>query len=380
MKYDIIAGIPMYNSEKNIRHVVEQIDKGLSSYNKKALILGIDGGSKDKTKDVFLNTKTKTEKKFMKEPKGVTGKGNAFKILFRFADKVKPQVIIVNDSDLKSINKIWVRKQIDAIYAGYDYATPYYARHKNDGLITKNICYPIIYGLFGKNIRQPIGGDFAFSGKLASYWSKAKWPQNAGLFGIDIFMTTNAILGGFKICEVGLGAKIHQAKDPADDLSPMFEQVVDTLFEIVTTNKKAILKIDKLEHIKVLKRDIISPSKVKVNSKKMKDICRSAISKNKKFYQEIYSDQIVEEIKDGKISGLVWTHILYESIEAYSRTKSKTKRKQIVKNLEPLWLGRNADFVKKTQLMSSRLAESLVKKQASAFWETREIYLKHTST
>jgi hypothetical protein len=46
-------------------------------------------------------------------------------------------------------------------------------------------------------------------------------------------MTINAIIGKFKICQARLGAKIHGEKDPTADLSPMFRQVVGTIFKLM---------------------------------------------------------------------------------------------------------------------------------------------------
>ena len=45
-------------------------------------------------------------------------------------------------------------------------------------------------------------------------------------------MTHSAINEGFAVCQARLGAKIHDAKDPASDLGPMFRQVVGTLFTL----------------------------------------------------------------------------------------------------------------------------------------------------
>ena len=45
----------------------------------------------------------------------------------------------------------------------FDYVAPYYLRHKFDGTITNNVVYPLTRALYGKRIRQPIGGDFGMS-------------------------------------------------------------------------------------------------------------------------------------------------------------------------------------------------------------------------
>ncbi|OGO39723.1 MAG: hypothetical protein A2Z04_08370 [Chloroflexi bacterium RBG_16_57_9] len=76
--------------------------------------------------------------------------------------------------------------------------------------ITNNICYPMTRMLYGLDVRQPIGGDFGFSGKLANvYLAHDVWETDVARFGIDIWMTTTAIAEGFRVCQARLGAKIH---------------------------------------------------------------------------------------------------------------------------------------------------------------------------
>ena len=118
---------------------------------------------------------------------------------------------------------------------GNDYVTPIYSRNEYDGTITNHITYPLIYALFKANIRQPIGGDFSFSPKMARYWLKMGWENSTRQYGIDIFMTTSALLNGFKVCQVVLGTKIH--KPSAPKLGPMFTQVVSTLFSNISNFK-----------------------------------------------------------------------------------------------------------------------------------------------
>jgi hypothetical protein len=51
-------------------------------------------------------------------------------------------------------------------------------------------------------------------------------------YGIDISMTTSALLNGFKICQVVLGSKVH--KPSAPKLGAMFTQVITTLFSHIS--------------------------------------------------------------------------------------------------------------------------------------------------
>ena len=58
-------------------------------------------------------------------------------------------------------------------------------------------------------------------------------------------MTMNSILGGFHICETGLGAKRH--KPSAPKLGPMFIQVVSTAFLTVLRNTDKWMNLNAIE-------------------------------------------------------------------------------------------------------------------------------------
>ena len=117
---------------------------------------------------------------------------------------------------------------------GYDYVAPYYNRYKLDGTITNTIAYNLTRALYGQRIRQPIGGDFGISPTLVKHFlDQDVWQPTLPSSGYDIWMTTSAVVGGFKICQAKLGAKLHDHKDPSTDLGPMFRQVVGTTFQLM---------------------------------------------------------------------------------------------------------------------------------------------------
>ena len=96
---------------------------------------------------------------------GLPGKGSAFRTIFEIAHSLKAKACIVVDSDLRSITPEWVELLVTPIFVkDYDFVAPLYLRHKYDGTITNSIIYPLTRALYGKRVRQPIGGDFGFSG------------------------------------------------------------------------------------------------------------------------------------------------------------------------------------------------------------------------
>jgi hypothetical protein len=147
---------------------------------------------------------------------------------------LKARAVAVFDSDLRSITPDWVKNVLAPVFDGYDFVAPDYYRYKFDGTITNTIAYNLTRALYGMNIRQPIGGDFGLSNHLVRhYLDQDVWGTDVAKFGIDIWMTTTAVINNFRICQARLGVKIHGEKDPAADLSPMFRQVVGTIFMLM---------------------------------------------------------------------------------------------------------------------------------------------------
>ena len=138
----------------------------------------------------------------------------------------------VVDADLRSISPEWIELLLQPLLEeSYDYVAPYYLRHKYDGTITNSLAYPLTRALYGQQIRQPIGGEFRIFRTAGVALSRpAVWESEVARFGIDIWMTTEAIASGARVCQSFLGAKIHNPKDPSADLSDMLMQVVGALF------------------------------------------------------------------------------------------------------------------------------------------------------
>jgi glycosyltransferase involved in cell wall biosynthesis len=228
---------------------VKAVQAGFAKYfhDKKAVLINSDGGSSDGTREIvektviedfqplLINQHESVLSRIVTPYHGIPGKGSAFRTIFQIAKELGVKACAVVDSDLRSITPEWIDLLITPVLKrDFDFVAPYYLRHKYDGTITNSIVYPMTRALYGKRIRQPIGGDFGFSGKLAEFYlTKDVWESDVARFGIDIWMTTTAIANEFKVCQSFLGAKIHAAKDPSADLSAMLAQVVSALFMLM---------------------------------------------------------------------------------------------------------------------------------------------------
>jgi hypothetical protein len=253
---DIMVGIPSFKNAATIGYVVRAAQAGLVQYfpDLRPVVVNSDAGSPDGTQRVVVDTEPPdyVERILLVRPRnklarvsltypevnGSGGKGAALRTIFEMAAALEVEALVVVDSDLRSIAPEWIELLAGPILkGGYDFVAPLYARHKHDGTITNSVTYPLTRALYGLRIRQPIGGDFGVSGDLVRHYLDAgDWTPEVSKFGIDIWMTTLAVTGGFAVCQARLGAKIHDPKDPGADLGPMFRQVVSTILRLAVAH------------------------------------------------------------------------------------------------------------------------------------------------
>ncbi len=384
----MIVGIPSYNEADNIAYPTDVASRGLTEHfpNRSAVIINVDNHSTDGTKEAFLDTPTQVPKIYISTAPGVKGKGNNFRNLFEAAVELNAKAIVVVDADLKSITPSWIRYLGEPLMGRFDYVAPIYARHKYDGSITNHIAYPLLRSLFGLRVRQPIGGDFGFSGKLArAFLSEKLWNDKIAHFGIDIWMTTIAIARRFNICQAFLGnPKVHNPKDPAADLGPMFTQVVSTLFDLIT-DFEFIWK-DTFEsrpsNIYGFGLGIEEkPPLVNVNTDRLFDSFMKGFETYEKIWEKIIpAPEYIEigrlkNVKDKKqfyYTSDLWARVLFNFAIAY-RTGAVDKDK-LIESMIPFYHSRVLSFANRTEKASIKDAEEYLENITRVF-EKEKYYL-----
>lgn len=386
---EIIVGIPSYNEADSIAYPTQIASQGLVKYfpNKKATIINVDNHSPDGTRDAFMNTSTAVPKIYISTPEGVKGKGNNFKNLFEAAAELRAQAIVVVDADLKSITPEWIQFLGEPLFAGMHYVAPIYVRHKYDGSITNHIAYPLLRTLFGWRVRQPIGGDFGFSGRLArAYLSEKLWNDAIANFGIDIWMTTVAIAHRFEVCQAFLGSpKSHRTKDPAKDLGPMFTQVVSTVFDLMIDFEYQWKDITQSYPTSIYGFGLGScedPPVVNVNTDKLYDSFKSGFDVYGDLWERIIPESERREVSKCRNSSQdhfyypsdLWARILFSFATAYRN--AVIDRQKIIEALIPFYHSRILSFVNKTKEKSIKDTEEYFENIVRVFEEEKHYLVK----
>lgn len=378
---DILVGIPTYNSEETVAHVMKTVTEGLEKYfpDRKAVIMISDGGSLDYTREVCQQIKPKKVSKIVMIYRGLPGKGTALRAVFEAGVRLDVKACAVVDSDLRSITPEWVKNLLDPVVVGnFDFVNPYYVRHKYDGTITNHIAYALTRALYGKRVRQPIGGEFAFSRKILDFFTNQYvWESDIARFGIDIWMTTVAIAEGFKICESCLGAKIHNPKDPAASLGPMFRQVVSTLFGMMPRYENLWRRVRGSEPIPHFGEKVaIEPPPVTINVESLMDHFRAGFEHFGPLYRETLTaenyEALTKLLNELSMPPHVWPRIVYDF--AYTFNKWSRDKYKLVELMTPIYYARVAMFVNETRSMTNEQADQVVEAQALSF-EREKPYL-----
>jgi glucosylglycerate synthase len=385
---DILAGIPCHDNQQTIEHVIQMLTHGLDRHyrNLRSVIMIADGGSTDDTREVAKEFQIKPwQEKIVSIYRGPGGKGSAFRSIFEAAHRLRVKACMVVDADLRSITSDWISHLLEPVLGyGYDFVSPVYRRYKYDGTITNNIVYNLTRCLYGLRVRQPIGGDFAFAGRLAGHYIEQDvWETDVARYGIDIWMTTHAITSGIKLCQSNLGVKIHDAKDPAEALGPMFRQVVHTLFVLMEQFESKWKTVRGSSSLPIFGfATSVEPEPVAVNFERLIQEYKAGFRQFKGFYSEIFSPPCFEALR--KCAGLparkfimpveTWAKVLFETAATFHSWTSN--RTQLVNLVTPLYLGRVASFINGTREMSSEQAERVVEEQAQLFEDQKDYLIR----
>ncbi len=383
MSYKIAIGVPSYNEAKYVRFVLRQVDAGIKKYfdPKECLILNLDSYSTDGTKEIFLSTKTVTEKKSVTTP---SGKGRAMLHFFKFCIKNNIPYCATVDADLKSIKPNWVYSLIHPLEVGFDYTIPVYTRNRFESNITNHFAYPLLYSAYPIGLRQPLGGEFGYSKRFCQYLLQQPKQLKTFQYGIDIFISCNAIAGGYNIKEVYLGKKIH--KPSFYHMEPTFRQVFESgvfVSRLHRHKKISLGKISLSSKSSGIDKYKCFPHKG-VIEKLLKQLkVRFLRYKKLGCYNFYLGNDLLKKVEKivqkGKpnLSGDLWTDILAKVLKkCYENNFKVNKLSTVSRMLIPIYRWRAASCWLEIENMDTNQAEKVIRREAARLRNNLKKYSK----
>ena len=379
---DMVVGIPCFNNDSTIAHVIDMVSEGIAKYYKdlQVVVIVSDGGSTDDTREIARDKIVcPFIEKIITIYRGIPGKGSALRMIFESASFLQARACILCDADLRSITPEWVKCLAEPIlFHKHDFVAPIYTRYKYDATITNNIAYNLTRALFGKRVRQPIGGDFGLSKSMVNFYFNCKkdiWKTDIAKFGIDIWMTLTAIMEDVSICQTYLGSKIHDVKDPSQSLGPMFRQVVHTLFQLMVDYANKWDRIKGSSTVKTYGNPVFQEAEpFSVNLHRLIENFKEGFNNFSILWEKIINPQsfnILKKLsrnnKSGKFSlpSEDWVKIVYDF--AYTFRRWRRDRGKLVDIMRPIYYAQVASFINETRDMDDKETEDYLEKQAEEF-------------
>lgn len=205
----IAACLPSYGEEETIASVAGHVAAGLGRLSRRArvLIVHVDCGSPDRTVERFAALDLPVPAVQRTAPRG---KGNALRVFFELCRELGARYALAFDTDLTGIDASWVSAFADPLLDGTAAAVlPAYPRGAYEASATHHLAVPIVYGVSGRLIPQPIGGEFGLDLEAVDPGG-VDWTGSTREYGVDIALTFAALRGTGPVALADPGAKLHR--------------------------------------------------------------------------------------------------------------------------------------------------------------------------
>ena len=360
---DILVGVPTLNNRGTIEQVLNAVQVGLVKYfpRERTALINPDGGSSDGTPEIVKNasirdfrtllsaTPLRTTHRITERYRAIDGAGSALRIILAAADLLRAKACAIVSPDLESITPEWIEGLVRPIYREkFDLVTPIYHRHKFDGLLIKNILAPMIRALYGVRIREPVGGEFAFSGSLACHYLEQDiWHGELAHAGTEVWMTTSAAVDGFKLCQSFLGPKLHAPQPSSQDIVGAIQSVVGVLFRCMEIQESYWLSRTESQPTPIFGFEYSSGLEPRrLNKKRMFSMFQNGVNQLGPLLESILLPETLKDIQkisqgDEKFFRFpedLWVKTVYEFAASYHH--SVINRDHLLQALTPLYRGR----------------------------------------
>lgn len=370
---DILVGVPTFNNRRTIEQVVNAIQLGLVKYfpRERVVLVNPDGGSNDGTPEavekasipdfrtLLSSSPLRTIHRISTTYGGVDGASSAWRIIMAAADLLRARACAVVSPDLESITPEWIEALVRPVYKEqFDLVTPIYHRHKYDGLLVKNIIAPTIRSVYGVKVREPVGGEFGFSGRLAChYMEQDVWHEEFVRARTEIWLTTRAIADGFRLCQSFLGPKIHAPETSAQNIVATIQDALGALFRCMENQQSYwVSRTEPPQSLPVFGFEYSSGLEPRrINRKIMLTMFKNGVSQLTPILESILTAETLGEIQgisqqDEKQFGFpdeLWVKTIYEFAASYHH--SVINREHLLQALTPIYRGRIYSVVLESQ-------------------------------
>jgi hypothetical protein len=386
---DILVGLPTHNNATTIGPVLEAMRAGILKCfaRERVVIINADAGSRDGTPELITGASIddvrhsyklhalRTLHAISTQYGHTPASGTALRTILASGDLLRAKACAVISPESTTLDPEWIAKLVRPIYQdNFDLVAPIYRRHKFEGLLLRQLVYPMMRAVYGWRIREPYASEYAFSGRLGTqFLAQNQWDDEAGRTGPEIHLTIAALIGGFRVCQTFLGEKAAADRSSAD-LVGALRQTVGALFSSLEPNFAIWSGVNASQPIPTVGPESeMTLEALRVNRKRLREMfCRGVADLHTVFTSILRADTLaqLQQVANCSEEELhypdeLWVRTIYEFAASYH--KAVISRDHIVQALAPLYRGRIFYFLTENRNASAEMLEAANEKLCSDF-------------
>jgi hypothetical protein len=367
---DLLVGMSSHHEANTVSHAMDAIEESFhrNFVRQRVVIVNVGGGDKgedgaiakvdgdlaEKGVRVPGLTSLRTSHRVTANFSGQPSPGIALRTILAAADLLRARACAVVSAATANFTPVSIASLLSPVYReNFDFVAPLYTRHKYQGLLARNLLYPMSRALFGCGIRELFSDEWGFSGRLAALClNQDVWQEEAVRARPEAWMAVSAISSGFRCCQTFLGEKSQPVKGPGMDIVEVLRQTVGALFWCLETQQSWWLDCERSQAVPTFgPAHELTSEPADLDRHRIFEMFRSGVLELEPILSSILHSETHSEIKsiasleEGKFrfKSDIWVRTLYDFAASYHH--AVINRDHLVQALAPLYRGMTYSFL-----------------------------------
>jgi hypothetical protein len=367
---DLLVGISSHSNADKTRNDLDAIERTFQQNftRQRAVIVIVSGGDKTVEDPTASSSGNGTEKRLhsarptaLRTVHRVTADfvlppspGVALRTILAAADLLRARGCAVVSPATTTLTPDWIAHLLCPVFQDqYDFVAPLYTRHKFQGLLARNLLYPMSRAVFGCKIRELYSDEWGFSGRLASVClNEDVWHEEHIGTRPEAWMAISAISSDFRCCQTFLGPKLQSTTGSQADIVEIFRQTVGNLFWCMESQQSAWLDSPRSVAVQTFGPDHeLTSEPMELNRHRIFEMFRSGATELEPILSEVLDPDTHAGIKsivlldEEKFSfpSQLWVRTVYDFAASYHH--GVISRDHLVQALAPLYRGVTLSFL-----------------------------------
>ena len=365
---DLLVGIFSHGDAIATRHAFHAIEQSFQEHftRERAVIVNVGGRDNDEgdasgaglddlaEKNVPSAKSLRTVHRVTADFSAQPSPGLALRTVLTAADLLRARACAMVSPGTTNLTPDRIASLLTPVFREkFDFVAPLYTRHKFQGLLARNLLYPMNRAIFCRGIRELYSDEWGFSGRLAAAClSQDVWHEESIQTRPEAWMAISAISSDFRCCQVFLGQKLQSATGPGTDIVEVFRHTVGNLFWCMESLQSTWLDCKSSESVKTFgPEQELTSEPADLDRHRIFEMFRNGVEELEPILSSILDPETHAEIKGivtleesafGFRSDL-WVRTLYDFAASYHH--AVINRDHLVQALIPLYRGMTFSFL-----------------------------------